>query len=135
MIEISAFFLGNLLSQNLDPVTRRQIAISEAMLDRRVPSDKALDNLEAILSKDTSVGNVSKWSRRYSFGLNKEMALSPDKIRFSLRKSNKYIGTRKSLTYRMFAELDDSQFYRVDGYYNVQSRELKITYRGPNKGI
>jgi hypothetical protein len=137
MLSSSALLIGlndQTATQNIDPMTRHQMAIQIAAADERMPSVAIIEMLEATLSQDACVGDISLWDRRYAFGLNDSDALSTDKINFSLKRVHAgALGDQKILTYRLFPELDDSEFDRVDGYYVPSIRRVKVAYCGPNR--
>jgi len=138
LLSSSALLMGLVsqsATQEMDAVTRRQMAISVAAADERMPSSKIIDVLESTLSRSGCVGQISRWSRRYAFGLNDRGALSTDKIIFALKRVHSGIpAVREVVPYRLFPDLDDADFDRVDGYYIPSSKSLKVTYCGPNRG-
>jgi hypothetical protein len=117
-----------------DPLSKRQMAISIAAADERVPSPKIIDKLEITLSGNRCVRNIELWNRRYAFGLDDNHVLNTHKIAFSLKRVGSTTPPgREIVTYRLFPELDDSQFDRVDGYYLFPSGRVIVTYCGPNR--
>ena len=125
---------GQASSQDIDPVTRHQMAVQIAAADQRIPSASTIEMLESTLSRDACVEDISLWNRRYAFGLNDHDALSTDKINFSLKRVQAgESGTLKILTFRQFPELDDSEFDRVDGYYVPSGKSVTVTFCGPNR--
>ena len=118
--------------EKVDGVTRRQIAVSVAVGDPRTPTRAAIDELEPLLTRERCVNGISRWSRRYAFGLNERDILTTDRIDFALR-SPAVARTRQVVSYGAFPELDDRQYERVDGYYQPSTGQIRTTYCGPNR--
>lgn len=116
----------SLLKTERDLQYERQVAIGRAAESTRVPSPELVALVEIALSKHHAVDGIIKFDRRYAFSIG-AVGLDPNRIDFSLRlPPRKKIAAVEAVPAVQLIELDDGQFYHVDGHYDIARHTLHV---------
>ena len=99
------------------------------------PKPRAVSHLESLLQSSDCVGDIRRWNRTYSNGLDeKRGGIDPAKIRFRLIEAGK-LGIRPArhiVASSRFPTIDDRPFRVVYGTYDVASSRITIEFCGQN---
>lgn len=125
------------------PVSRNKLpeGVTAEMVDhyRRVrahrkPPAGLIDAVEAQVANERCVGNLSRWERLYSFGLDDKREVDETKILFGYRQAGVYgfQSGKRATSPAAWVMLDDRDYDLVSGSFDRTSGHLVIESCGPN---
>ena len=121
-------------STNPVDTEQRRLAISVAASDKIIPDPTFISEAEHSIERQQLVLDISRWDRRYCYGLDQQGNLDITRGKFIFKRTKDgRIGQRVIESYARCPELDDSQCYLIEGYYRRQPRRLVVSYRGFNR--
>ena len=120
------------------PQMLNSLRVDEDIRQHVLPTAKQINTTEKALSAESCIGNLIRWSRRYSFAIDYPNGrIDGDAIWFSLREAGRYgfHSGRQIGKPRDFAELDDRQFLIATGTYHLKTHRVKLDACGNNRGV
>lgn len=117
-----------------DGITPEMAERYERIMNHRKPSMGLVEVVEAQVARNRCVGDLNRWERLYSFGLNDRREVDETKILFHYRQAGVYgfkVG-RKVTTPAEWVNLDDRDYEFVSGSFDRPSGKLVIDFCRPN---
>lgn len=117
-----------------DGITPEMAERYERIANHRKPSGGLVDAVEVQVARDRCVGDLNRWERLYSFGLNDIREVDETKILFHYRQAGVYgfQAGRKVTTPAAWVNLDDRDYALVSGSFDRPSGKLVIDFCGQN---
>ena len=117
-----------------EDITPEMVERYKRVIGHRRPSAALVDAVEAKIAHDPCVGDLNKWERLYSFGLDDEREVDENTVLFDFREAGVF-GFRAGRRVTAPAEwvnIDDRDYDLVFGKFDRTTGKLVIDACGPN---
>ncbi|QNN65247.1 hypothetical protein H9L12_00935 [Sphingomonas rhizophila] len=117
-----------------DGFTPKMVEHYERITSHRKPSVELIDAVEAQVARDRCVGDLKRWERLYSFGLDDRREVDETKVLFHYRQAGVYgfKAGRKVTKPAEWVNPDDRDYALAFGSFDRQSGNLVIDFCGQN---
>lgn len=118
------------------PEIVNSLRVEEDIRQHSLPTSVQIDDVEQALSRQSCIGDLAHWARRYSYAVDYAHGrVNDDAVWFDLREAGRFgfQSERKIGKPRDFAEIDDRQFLIATGTYDLKSHRLTMDSCGQNR--
>lgn len=106
----------------------------ERVIGRRKPPASLIEAVEAKVAHDPCVGDLNKWERLYSFGLDDEREVDESKVWFAFREAGVFgfRAGRRVTAPGEWVNIDNRDYNLIFGTFDRTTGKLVIDACGPN---
>ena len=121
-------------NNQIEGFTPEMVERHKRYTEHRRPSASLIDAVEARIARHPCVGNLSRWERLYSFGLDDRREVDETTVLFQYAQAGVYgAKASKSVTApEAWLTPDDREIDFVFGSFDRASGKLNVEYCGPN---